>query len=188
MSDELERCREQEAFRRIDAAFRIGDFEALRTALGDPAGFPDVSGPLTIGHCLEYAIYHSPLSFVRLLLERGADPNYADHAGFPSLIAALTCLRSVPGRPARHHGHEMLELLLGAGADPNQRGLNDYTPLHWAAGAGDERAVRLLLAHGADVTARTRIDECETPREVAQRAGHRALAETLVPPAARRDQ
>jgi hypothetical protein len=39
MSDEQERCREQEAFRRIDAAFRVGDFEDLRTALGDPAGF-----------------------------------------------------------------------------------------------------------------------------------------------------
>src|SRR6266851_3944939 len=89
MSD-VERCREAEVFRRVDAAFRAGDLEGLRVALGDPAGFPDVRGPITIGHCLEYAIYHSPLSFVRLLLERGADPNYAAHAGFPSLIAALS--------------------------------------------------------------------------------------------------
>jgi ankyrin repeat protein len=178
MSD-VERCREAEVFRQVDAAFRAGDLEGLRGALGDPAGFPDVRGPITIGHCLEYAIYHSPLSFVRLLLERGADPNYADHAGFPSLIAALTCLRSVPGSPARADAHEILELLLGAGADPNQRGLNDYTPLHWAAGDGDERVVQLLLAHRADVTARTRIDEYETPREVAQRAGHQAVAELL---------
>jgi ankyrin repeat protein len=138
-----------------------------------------VRGPITIGHCLEYAIYHSPLSFIRLLLERGADPNYEDHAGFPSLIAALTCLRSVPGSPARADAHEIPELLLGAGADPDQRGLNDYTPLHWAPGEGDERAVRLLLAHGADATARTRIDECETPREVALGAGHEAVAELL---------
>jgi uncharacterized protein len=79
MTGEADRCREHEAFRRIDAAFRAGDFEGLRDALGSPDGFPDVNGPITIGHCLEYAIYHSPLPFIRLLLERGADPNYADH-------------------------------------------------------------------------------------------------------------
>src|SRR5260370_749960 len=134
-----------------------------------------------IGHCLEYAIYHSPLSFVRLLLERGADPNYADHAGFPSLIAALTCLRSVPGSPARADAHEILELLLGAGADPNQRGQNDYTPLHWAAGDGDERVVRLLLAPRADVPARTRSAERATPRRVAQRPRHQPPAQPRDP-------
>jgi ankyrin repeat protein len=170
---------EHEAFQRIDAAFRAGDLDGLRAALGSPDGFPDVSGPLTIGYCLEYAIYHSPLRFIRLLLARGANPNYADHAGFPSLIAALTCRRDAPGSPARPDAHEILEVLLAAGADPNQRGVNDYTPLHWAAGEGDARAVRLLLAHGADPTARTRIDECETPREVAVRAGHRDIAEEL---------
>ncbi len=179
MSSDDGRCREYEEFRRIDAAFRAGDFQGLRAALGSPDGFPDVSGPITIGHCLEYAIYHSPLSFIRLLLDRGADPNYENHAGFPSLIAALTCLRSVPGSPRRPDAHAILELLLDAGADPNQRGLNDYTPLHWAAGGGDERAVRLLLARGADVTARTRIDECETPAEAARRAGRREIAELL---------
>jgi ankyrin repeat protein len=169
---EEDRCREARAFARIDAAFRAGDYEGLRVALGDPEGFPDVYGPLTIGHCLEYAIYASPLWFIRLLLERGADPNYANHAGFPSLIAALTCRRSAPDRPARPDALEILEALIGAGADPNQRGLNDYTPLHWAASEGDERAVARLLARGADPAARTRIDECETAREAAQRAGH----------------
>jgi len=186
MSGGAERCRERRVFGRIDAAFRAGDFEGLRAALGDPAGFPDVSGPLAIGHCLEYAIYHSPLSFIRLLLDRGADPNYGNHAGFPSLIAALTCRRSTPGRPARDDAIEILELLLAAGADPDQRGMNDYTPLHWAAGAGDERAVRLLLAHGADATARTRIDDCETAREAAERAGHQRVVEVLAQHEARR--
>jgi ankyrin repeat protein len=179
MTREADPCRAHAVFTRIDAAFRVGDFEGLRAALDSPEGFPNVSGPPTIGHCLEYAIYHSPLSFIRTLLERGADPNYVDHAGFPSLIAALTCLRSAPGSPARLDAYEILELLLAAGADPNQRGLNDYTPLHWAAGDGDERGVRLLLAYGADVTARTRIDDCETPRDVAVGARHAAIARLL---------
>ena len=39
--------------------------------LADPNGhMPD-----TIGSCLVYAIYHSPLAFIRRLLEIGADPN-----------------------------------------------------------------------------------------------------------------
>jgi hypothetical protein len=133
MTREADPCWAHAVSTRIDAAFRVGDFEGLRAALDSPEGFPNVSGPPTIGHCLEYAIYHSPLSFIRTLLERGADPNYVDHAGLPSLIAALTCLRSAPGSPARPDAYEILELLLAAGADPNQRGLNDYTPLHWAA-------------------------------------------------------
>ena len=74
---------------------------------------------------LEYAIYHSPLAFIRRLLELGADPNYGDHAGFPSLIAALSC-------GARKDRDEILELLLANGADIQQRGMNDYTPLHTA--------------------------------------------------------
>jgi ankyrin repeat protein len=70
-------------------------------------------------------------------------------------------------------------VLLAVGADPSQRGVNDYTPLHWAAGDGDEGAVELLFAHGADAGARTRIDEHETPGELATRAGHRGVAERL---------
>ena len=53
--------------------------------------------PDTIGSCLVYAIYHSPLSFIRKLLELGADPNAPVDDGFPPLIAALCKVREVPG-------------------------------------------------------------------------------------------
>ena len=76
----------------------------------------------------------------------------------------------------------MLELLLSFGADLSQRGVNDYTPLHWAAGSGDARSVEILLAHGADSRARTRIDDCETPREVAEKAGRWDIVEMLEKP------
>jgi hypothetical protein len=62
----------------------------------------------------------------------GADPNPAHHAGFPPLIAALSCVRAHPGTSAREDVLEVLKLLLAFGADPNQRGLNDFTPLHMA--------------------------------------------------------
>jgi hypothetical protein len=82
----------------IDDAYKRGDLAALKAALGDPPDFPNCRGPRGGGEIvLEYAIYHSPLAFIRRLLELGAEANYRDHAGFPSLIAALSS-----GRPERY--------------------------------------------------------------------------------------
>jgi ankyrin repeat protein len=90
----------------IHNAYVRGDLQALRALLGNPPVFPNCQGPPGMGEViLEYAIYHSPLAFIRELLELGADPNYGDHAGFPSLIAAL----SAAERPDKY---EILELLL----------------------------------------------------------------------------
>lgn len=171
--DERERCL------RIAAAFRAGDLAALRTAVEDPASVPNGTMPLAIGPCLEYAIYHSPLAFIRTLLELGADPNPRNHTGFPPLVAALSCSRDHPGSAARPDVAEIVALLLEFGADPNQRGVNDYTPLHVAVGERHRVAVELLLRAGADPRLKTRIDEYETPRELAQRLGSRDLAELL---------
>ena len=179
MKSDAERCAEYERFKKIDAAFRAGDLVALRAAVDDPDIVPNGPMPLAIGPCLEYAIYHSPLSFIRNLLEIGADPNPKDHAGFPPLIAALSCVRPHPGAPARPDVVDIIKLLLSFGADPNQRGLNDYTPLHMAVGEQNLPAVELLIAAGADPRLRTRIDDCETPREMAQKMGRSDMAELL---------
>jgi uncharacterized protein len=132
----------------IHEAYRRGDLAALKALLG--------SDELD----LEYAIYHSPLSFLRTLLELGADPNYEDHAGFPSLIATIST-----DRPDKR---ELIELLLSCGADIQQRGVNDYTPLHYAAARNDVKLVELLLARGADPNAKTRIDDFATPAQEAE--------------------
>jgi uncharacterized protein len=170
MKSDAERCAEAEQFKRIDAAFRVGDLAALRAAVADPGSVPNGSMPPAVGSCLEYAIYHSPLPFIRTLLEIGADPNPADHVGFPPLIAALSYSRAHPGAPARSDVADVLRLLLEFGVDPNQRGINDYTPLHMAVSEQNLQAVELLLEAGADPECRTRIDDCETPREMANRA------------------
>lgn len=169
--------------RRIDDAFKAGSLHALRAAVDDPATIPNGQMPEAIGGCLEYAIYHSPLAFIRTLLEIGADTKPAAHDGFPPLLAALSCSRSQRGSPARSDVIEIIELLLAHGADPQQRGLNDYTALHMAVAENNVPAVRVLLAHGADPSARTRIDDCETPTEMAEHAGLMLIADLLRAPA-----
>ena len=176
---ERERCREAEQFRRIDAAFREGDLAALRVAVDDPDCIPNGPMPMAIGPCLAYAIYHSSITFIRALLEAGANPNPENHDGFPPLIAALSCHQRPPGGEARPDVAEIVALLLASGADPNQRGINDYTALHMAVGVNHPAAVRLLLEAGADPRLRTRIDDCETPRDVADKAGLIELSRML---------
>ena len=127
----------------IHEAYRRGDLEALKGLVGSQ----EIN--------LEYAIYHSPLSFIRALIELGADPNYQDDAGFPSLIATIST-----DRPDKY---ELVELLLSSGADIQQRGVNDYTPLHYAAARNDAKLIELLLSRGADPNARTNIDDFTTP-------------------------
>ena len=170
---------------RIDAAFAAGDLEALRAAVEDPTGFPNNPMPLGIGPVLTYAIYWSPLRFIEELLASGADPNGHDNDGFPPLIAALCKTHPHAGSPARDDVVEVMTRLLDAGADPDQRGLNDWTALHFAVVETNVGAARLLLTRGADPTLRTRIDDCETALELARAGGVRrpeekaALAEIV---------
>jgi uncharacterized protein len=148
----------------LHEAYKRGDVEAVCAALGNPDNFPNCPGPIGMGSIvLEYAIYHSPLVFIRTLLDLGADPNYASPGGFPSLIATLST-----DRPERN---EILELLLSHGADVRQRGVNDYTPLHYAASLNDCRSIELLVLRGADLEARTNVDDFTTPLGEAEMLG-----------------
>jgi uncharacterized protein len=179
MMSEEERCAEAKKFQRIDAAFHHGDLEALRAAVDDPSVIPNGAMPMSIGTCLVYAIYHGPLAFIRTLLEAGANPNAPADDGFPPIIAALMCTRDMPGATKRADVDEIIRLLLSFGADPNQRGINDYTPLHMAVAERNARAIRILLDGGADSELRTRIDDCETPLEMATAAGLDDIAALL---------
>jgi hypothetical protein len=171
--DAARRAREALALDAIDPAHQAllaGDLPAWRRALGDPSDFPQTRDECGTT-CLEMAIHHGPVSLVAELIELGADVNYDEHAGFPSLFAAID--RQAPGRV------EVVRLLLAAGADVQQRGMNDYTALHYAAARDDAFVVELLLEHGADHAARTRIDHLATPLEEADRHGHTAGAAAI---------
>jgi len=166
-------CEIHQQFKAVDAAYCTGDLEALRAALGNPPDFPNCIQPseLALGeYPLEYAIYWSPLCLIDELIAIGANPNYPDH-GFPSLIAALSSGRS--------DQHELMRLLIKSGANVNQRGLNDWTALHYAVVLRDLEGVRILLAHGANPTLRTRIDDCTSPLEDAETMGFTSAVEML---------
>ena len=148
----------------LDSAFRQGDIHALRAAAGTEWGVPNGPMPREIGNCLEYAIYWSPITLIADLLDAGADPCPADHSGFPPLVAAIhECTRP--------DAHEVVGLLLRPGADPNERGLNDYGPLHFAVLQRRHDTAQLLLDHGADPGLATRIDDLETALDLARKAG-----------------
>jgi ankyrin repeat protein len=70
-----------------------------------------------------------------------------------------------------------MPLLLDRGADVNARQQLGFTPLHAAAGNGDEAMADLLLARGADATLKS--DDGKTPADVAAERGHTNLAERL---------
>jgi ankyrin repeat protein len=175
-----DRCARAALFATIDEAFKAGDFAALGRVLGGSPRWFDEMMPfeLGLGHPLEYAIHWSPYELVERLLGAGANANYADAKGFPSLFAALS-----GERPDRHR---LISLLIAHAADPDQRGINDWTALHYAVCRRDADTLAILLAAGADPELRTRIDDCETPIEAARRAGFEAGIRLLEASAASR--
>lgn len=115
---------------------------------------------------------------VRMMIECGAPLVLQVDDGFPLLHLAID--RSHGPAPSRARGdHSVLKLLLEAGADVNERGFNDWTPLHRAAAKGDLDACKLLLLHGADRNAVTRIDHYATPEEEARHLGQHAAADLI---------
>ncbi len=168
-------------FRAIHDSVVAGDLEGLRAALGDPEGFPNVhmDPAAACGDIpLVYALYHAPLSLVRDLLALGAEPNGEPGDGFPPIFAAIDS----------NHADSVarVALLLDHGADPDQRGVNDFTTLHFAVSWERPDVIELLLARGADPTLRTRIDDCETPLDYARATGSKvcsALLEAAMPAA-----
>jgi ankyrin repeat protein len=109
-----------------------------------------------------------------VLVEAGANPNAQDKNGWTPLMHAVS------GR----HLATATALLEVPAVDPDLREENGSTALHMAALGGNEAMVRLLVDHGADLTAETAMGF--TPAEVADAARHPALAAWLESAAASR--
>uniref|UniRef100_A0A6P7F814 Serine/threonine-protein phosphatase 6 regulatory ankyrin repeat subunit A isoform X2 n=1 Tax=Diabrotica virgifera virgifera TaxID=50390 RepID=A0A6P7F814_DIAVI len=80
---------------------------------------------------------------------------------------------------AAQHGHlQMVEVLLGQGAEINSQDKNGWTPLHYAARAGHVDVVKLLVESGASPKAETSLGA--VPIWFAASEGHHAVLEYLM--------
>lgn len=126
----------------IMRALRNGDriaFRKLARQLPDPGNMRGPGGTTP----LMQAVLYGDAESVRLLLNRGADPNVRNEAGATPLMWAVNDL-------------EKTRLLLDHGADINARSEDSRTALLIAAGRfGAQEVVKLLLDRGADIKAQS---------------------------------
>ncbi|KAJ5319727.1 hypothetical protein N7508_000010 [Penicillium antarcticum] len=86
---------------------------------------------------LHIAITRGHFAAVRLLLDRGADPNAVDGTGSTALHAAV-----------RGGHHTIVRELLRYSANTSMVDAAGWLPLHYAAETGDERCLGILLQAG----------------------------------------
>lgn len=149
-------------------ALRDGDKPAFkRLALQHPkAG--NLRGPAGVTPLMQAALYGDADS-VRLLLDKGADPNIANEAGATALMWAVDDI-------------EKARLLLDHGADVNARSADSRTALLIAAGRfGSREVVKLLLDRGADIKVKSPgLGGDMTPLTEAARLADEALLRLLI--------
>ena len=109
------------------------------------------------------AIQRADTAAVKRLLDQGVSAGAVDPDGVPALMAATL-----------FGGADCVKLLLDRGANPNAAMGNGATALMWAM--PDLEKARLLVAHGAEVNARSN-NQGRTPLLIA--AGMPASVETL---------
>ncbi|KAL8246650.1 hypothetical protein R6Q59_007866 [Mikania micrantha] len=115
---------------------------------------------------LIHAARQGHVSTAKYLIQHGANPSLASELG-------ATALHHVAGI-----GHiELMELLISCGVDVNSQS-ESGTPLIWAAGHGQQDALKLLLKHNADPNIET--DDGITPLLSAVAAGSLQCLELLV--------
>jgi ankyrin repeat protein len=144
---------------------RTGD-RPFKTFLAENPKIVNLKGPGGSTPLMHAALYGDPES-VRLLLDKGADPNLKNEAGATALMWSLDDL-------------EKTRLLLDHGADANIQSDDGVTALIIAAGRfGSSAIVKLLLDHGANPSAKSP-DSSRTPLVEAARAGDEAALKLLI--------
>ena len=150
----------------VIAAVRAGDATALRTLLD--AGQMKVDAPEPDGTtALHWAAHRDDLVAVDLLISAGADVNATNDYGVTPLFLACTNVSA-----------EVVARLLNAGADSEAR-TEGETALMTAVRTGSIDAVKLLIAHGADLGA-TELESGQTLLMTAAAEMHPSVVRLLL--------
>jgi len=96
---------------------------------------------------LIHAVHRHQTGAVRLLLDRGADPDRTTWNGLTPLMMA-----------AAEADLKAVRNLLGAGADPHAESLDGLNALTTAVAGGDAEAMRAILAAAPDLRWRSNIE------------------------------
>jgi cytohesin len=157
-------------------AAREGHNEIVKLLLASGA---EVNVETDEGTALMMAITGGHVETTRLLLAASADVNARHRSGDSPIIMAARAsspeLNPVKGAPPPKPNSEIMQMLLGKGADVNTRGQWDRTALMHANSAAK---VELLLAQGADPEAKDQ--DGQTALIKAASAGNAEVAEALL--------
>lgn len=93
---------------------------------------------------LAFALRPDRLDLLKSLLAKGANPDTQVWSGMLALHYTASLDQML----------EWAKLLLDYGANIEAKGINNFTPLHYAAANGAERMTELLISKGADVNAK----------------------------------
>jgi len=141
-------------------AIKAGEFERVKAMVSADPKLIDAKGR-TGESAILTAVYHRQKEIVNLLVARGATL---------SLFEA-----SAAGEVERAE-----RLVEGDPASVNAYSADGWTPLHLASFFGHTKIAELLLAHDADVAARSRNENGNTPLHAALAGNHKMVAGLLI--------
>lgn len=127
----------------LEPAILSDDIDRVQAAL-DAGGDPNEVFPIHDTSALMLAAIRGNEPVVALLLEAGADVNWVGERGYSALSAAVRSCRA---------GWDVVETLINAGADIDNRSGASLTPLMVAVQEERPTFFRRLLEHGAAVDA-----------------------------------
>jgi len=146
---------------------RTGDIASLKKALDEGVAinvFDNLDQTALIA-----AVSQSKLEAVKLLIQRGADVNLVDRAGWSPLHFAVYFSTETA----------VIDALIAGGAKLNAQNDRGITPLYFASITGHESQVKRLIAAGADRNVASKSGY--TPLRVAQIKGLQSTAALLAP-------
>jgi uncharacterized protein len=159
--------------RRVVDAAKRDDVKAVEEAIRQKA---DVNAAQPDGAtAIHWAAHYGDLPIAEALLKAGANVNAVEEGGVtPLVLAAMNGDEAMVGRliragaqpnlgretamlaAARSGSVPVMQLLLGAGGDPNAKEpVRGQTALMWAAAEKHPETVKLLIAKGAEINAKT---------------------------------